>query len=136
MLLISEKTPSISSTRELVPPTGCATPGQQKPFGKLLYCPKVISFHGWLIFVIHCLCPFSVAQDKNLRARIRQKQVALNTTKLFVSTLTSRVEDNISKYLPDRLALLLDGIKLRKRITWLFLQRFRVNKLMATASLD
>lgn len=81
---------------ELRTPRNKFTPGQKNYLGKLLYSPKVIYIHGWLRYVIHCLHPFAVVQDKDMQTRIRYKRVSLNTSKPYTSVLTSFVVEYIS----------------------------------------
>lgn len=81
----------------------------QRSLSSLLYCPKVVAVHGWLCYVIHCLRPFSVVNNDDVRAHIRYDRISLNTFKTYLAALTTRVELKISTALPDRFALVFDG---------------------------
>lgn len=56
------------------------TPEQRSCLGKLSYCLKVISNHGWLIYLICCLCRFVVVQDEHAQTHISYEEVSLTSS--------------------------------------------------------
>lgn len=85
-----------------------STPWQQKYFGKLLFYARLISIYATFSFVIPCIRPFAAVQDENVQTPARYERVSLNTFELYMSTLTSFVEENILHCCPDRFSLVLD----------------------------
>lgn len=75
----------------------------------LLYCLKLVTIHGWLCNVIHCLRPFSVVNNNDVRAHIKYDRMSLNPLKNCLVAWTTCAEHSISFALLDPFVLVCDG---------------------------
>lgn len=77
---------------------------------KLLYRPNVISIQTWLSSMTHCPYIFSIVHNDDVRMHIWCNKLSLNTLiKIYMSIITTRVEANMYRILPDKFALVFDG---------------------------
>lgn len=67
----------------------------------LLCCPKVVTIHEWLPYVVHSLRPFSVGQSDYVITHIRYDRISFRAFKHYMSVLTTFVGHNISRCLSD-----------------------------------
>lgn len=92
--------------------SACSQPANdsQCDLSKRVYCPKVISIHEYLCDTIRCfLRPFSVVHNDKVRMNNRYDELSLNTSKIYMSRLTTRVEANTFCMLLDKIAFDFDG---------------------------
>ena len=71
--------------------------------------PKAKNIFGWLEWVIMNGFPFSFTTDPLNRFYSNLKRISRNTFMKYMSLVTSEVEKEITKVLPCRIGLLLDG---------------------------
>lgn len=74
----------------------------------LLYCRKVVTVHGWISSVIHCLLPFYAVKNDDVCAHVRSVRMSLKSFKNYLASSTARIEHNNSLRILDRSALVFD----------------------------
>ena len=62
-----------------------------------------------LDFVISGLSPFAIVEKSNITRHIKCDDVSVKNLKKYMSLITARVENRISKLLPEKIALAFDG---------------------------
>lgn len=63
----------------------------------------------WLKFIILKGSPFVWCDDENVRHFTKAKSITVNTFKKYMCSLTKIVEMEISKLLPEKFGLMIDG---------------------------
>ena len=59
--------------------------------------------------IINRLLLYSFLEKRNIQKHVKHEPPSLNTFMKFLRVLTELVEQNLSRILPDRIALILDG---------------------------
>lgn len=75
----------------------------------LFFNTKTEKIHGWLDLVINGLLPFSTVINPVFIRSAKFKSISRPALNKYMSLLTLRVENKISKTLPSKLALVFDG---------------------------
>ena len=79
------------------------------PFGSVLWPRKTKQIHAWMEVVIKGLQPFSLVASKWVRKHFAHESICNNTLVKYMEKLVPRIERKLSKKIPDRFALVIDG---------------------------
>lgn len=70
---------------------------------------EVLAVHGWFVYDVPCLRPFSVAYNPDVREHIKFEIMSLKTIKDYLQLLTYKVKKNIVSVFSDKIAIIFCG---------------------------
>lgn len=75
----------------------------------IFFRKQTVHLHGWIHFVVMGLQPFSIVSNPVLCQHTKYDTITLPTLNKYLGRLTKAVEVKISKLLPEKFSIVLDG---------------------------
>ena len=74
-----------------------------------MQCKKSQTIHDWIEWICMELRPFSFVESEYVKKNVKLEAISKNTLQKYMHLLTKKVEQEIIKAMPEKIALIVDG---------------------------